>query len=185
MNRAVFLDRDGVLNRAVVRNGKPYPPETLAEFEILSGVPRALAAFKRAGFEIVVVTNQPDVAKRLQRREVVEAFHDHLRASLPIDEIRVCYHVDEDRCSCRKPEPGLLLDAARARNVSLARSFMVGDRWRDVAAGRNAGCRTVLIECGYQERRADSPDWIVDSLLEASRVICALSDSQEADHAPR
>ncbi|OAI53263.1 D,D-heptose 1,7-bisphosphate phosphatase [Planctomycetaceae bacterium SCGC AG-212-F19] len=185
MNRAVFLDRDGVLNRAVIRDGKPYPPATLAEFELLPGVPLALERLARAGFELIVVTNQPDVAKGVQRREVVEAFHDSLRASLPIDDIRVCYHLDEHNCACRKPKPGMLLDAALGRNVSLGRSFMVGDRWRDVAAGRNAGCRTLLIASGYRERPAARPDWVVGSLLEASGIICARAHAEEAGHAQR
>jgi D-glycero-D-manno-heptose 1,7-bisphosphate phosphatase len=185
VKRAVFLDRDGVINRAIVRDGKPYPPATSGEFEILPGVSLALAALKEAAFELIVVTNQPDVATGVQRREVVETFHDSLRAALPLDEIRVCYHVDTDDCPCRKPRPGMLLAAAQERGLDLDRSFMVGDRWRDVAAGRNAGCRTFLVAAGYRERPADRPDWVVDSLVEASDIICALSRSEDPGHVPR
>jgi D-glycero-D-manno-heptose 1,7-bisphosphate phosphatase len=185
VHRAVFLDRDGVLNKAIVRDGKPYPPSTFDQFELLPGVPRALELLKQSGFDLIVVTNQPDVSKGIQQREVVESFHDSLQAILPIDDIRVCYHVDEDNCSCRKPKAGMLLDAAHSRNVSLPDSFMVGDRWRDVAAGRNAGCRTLLISSGYRERAAERPDWVVGSLLEASGIICDLARSEGTDNAIR
>ena len=143
-HRAVFLDRDGVINRATVRDGRPYPPEHIAELEILPGVPGALARLRAAGFRLIVVTNQPDVARGTQRREVIDAMHAHLMAVLPLDEIRVCPHDDADQCVCRKPRPGLLEDAAGEAGLCLADSVMVGDRWRDVEAGRLAGCRTVF-----------------------------------------
>lgn len=171
MKRAVFLDRDGVINRAVVRDGKPYPPATLAEFELLPGVERAALALRKAGFLIIVVTNQPDVGTGIQRLEVVEAMHDTLRAAGLCDDVKTCYHTDADGCECRKPKPGMLLEAAREWQIDLARSFMVGDRWRDVAAGKAAGCYTFFIDYEYQEQRADNPDAVVASLAEASRLI--------------
>lgn len=171
MKRAVFLDRDGVLNRAVVRDGKPYPPATLEEFELLPGVERTTRALREAGFLIVVVTNQPDVATGVQRREVVEAMHNKLRAAGLCDVVKVCYHADADGCDCRKPKPGMLIEAAREWQIDLACSFMVGDRWRDVAAGKAAGCRTFFIDYEYQERHADNPDAVVASLEEAGKLI--------------
>jgi D-glycero-D-manno-heptose 1,7-bisphosphate phosphatase len=167
----VFLDRDGVINRAVIRDGKPYPPATLEEFELLPGVRQAIAALRDAGFLIIVVTNQPDVATGVQRREVVEAMHDKLRAARLCDDIKACYHTEADRCDCRKPRPGMLIDAAREWQIDLSRSFMVGDRWRDVAAGKAAGCYTFFIDYEYRERPADSPDAVVESLEEAGRLI--------------
>ena len=157
MKPAVFLDRDGVINRSVVRNGRPYPPERLEELEILPGVEEALERLKAAGFATVVVTNQPDVARGHQSREVVEAMHARLAALLALDEFRVCYHDDRDGCPCRKPEPGLL---TQPPVYDLARSVMVGDRWRDVDAGRRAGCRAViLIDYDYEgEPQAAAPD---------------------------
>lgn len=166
--RAVFLDRDGVINRAVVRDGKPFPPERVDDLEILPGVPEALSRLHDAGFRLVVVTNQPDVARGTQRREVIDAMHAALAAALPLDEFRVCDHDDRDGCACRKPAPGLLEDAARAAGVSLPASFMVGDRWRDVEAGRRAGCTTIFIDRGYDERRPERPDVTVASLSEAA-----------------
>jgi D-glycero-D-manno-heptose 1,7-bisphosphate phosphatase len=130
-------------------------------------VPEALTRLREAGFHLVVVTNQPDVARGTQRRAIVEAMHERLASSLPIDEFRVCDHDDRDACACRKPKPGLLEAAARDAGLSLRDSFMVGDRWRDVEAGRTAGCVTIFIDRGYNERRPDDPDVTVCSLPDA------------------
>jgi len=171
MKRAVFLDRDGVLNRSVVRAGRPYAPTSLDEFELLPGVLEALTDLRTAGFVLVVVTNQPDLATGRIRPEVAEAIHQKLRALLPIDDIKVCGHVDEDDCSCRKPRPGMLFEAARDWSIDLYRSFIVGDRWRDVAAGKAAGCKTIFVDYGYAEELADRPDFVVTSLPEAVKII--------------
>jgi D-glycero-D-manno-heptose 1,7-bisphosphate phosphatase len=169
MNRAVFLDRDGVLTRALVRDGQAYAPVTPAEMEIDADAPAALARLKAAGFLLVVVTNQPDVARGITRLQDVEAMHAALRAALPLDACLVCYHDDRDACACRKPQPGMLLQAAAAHAIDLAKSFMVGDRWRDIDAGASAGCRTVWIDRGYRERGPDhAPDARVDSLRAAA-----------------
>ena len=175
--RAVFLDRDGVLNRALVHDGRPYPPATLEAFEILPGVPEAVRHLHDAGFLTIVVTNQPDVARGTQRREVVEAMNDRLLAAMPIAAILVCYE-DGDDCPRRKPNPGLLLEAAEAHAIDLSASYMVGDRWRDVEAGRRAGCRTVFIDRGYDERRPDPPaDHVAADLTDAADWI--LSDLEQ------
>ena len=171
MKRAVFLDRDGVLNRSVVRAGRPYAPTSLDEFELLPGVLEALTNLRTAGFVLVVVTNQPDLATGRIRPEVAEAIHQKLRALLPLDDIKVCGHVDEDDCACRKPRPGMLLEAARDWSIDLYRSFIVGDRWRDVAAGKAAGCKTIFVDYGYAEELADRPDFVVTSLPEAVKII--------------
>lgn len=170
--RAVFLDRDGVLNRTFVRDGNPHPPQSLAEFEILPDAESSLRKMKDLGFLLIVVTNQPDVRRGRQSREQVEEMHSVLRATLPIDDIFVCYHDDEDECGCRKPKPGLLLEAARKHSLDLSRSFLIGDRWRDTDAGRAAGCRVVLIDYGYRERKpAVDPDATMASLAEAAAWI--------------
>ena len=168
VRRAVFLDRDGVINRAIVRNGKPYPPATEEALEIFPDVPAALARLRDAGFRLVVVTNQPDIARGTQRREIVDRMHARLCAELPLDEVRVCGHDDADDCECRKPRAGLLEAAARDADLSLADSFMVGDRWRDVEAGRRAGCITVFVDRQYDEPRPDRPAATVRSLGEAA-----------------
>jgi D-glycero-D-manno-heptose 1,7-bisphosphate phosphatase len=155
--RAVFLDRDGVLNAAVVRGGRPYPPRSVDELEILPGVEEACSRLRAARFNLVVVTNQPDIARGTQTLEAVRRINDALVAALPLDEVVICPHDDADGCDCRKPKPGMLIAAAQRRGIELAASFMVGDRWRDVEAGIRAGCRTLLIDRDYDERsvRAD------------------------------
>jgi D-glycero-D-manno-heptose 1,7-bisphosphate phosphatase len=169
--RAVFLDRDGVLNRVLIREGKPFAPRTLADFEVLSDAPAACHRLKAAGYLLIVVSNQPDVGRGAQCREVVDQINRALRSLLPIDDLRVCYHDDADRCRCRKPEPGLILASASFWDVDLKSSFIVGDRWRDVEAGRRAGCRTVFIDYGYREKQPDAPDYRAKSLAEAAQWI--------------
>ncbi len=178
--RAVFLDRDGVLNAAVVRDGLPYPPAAPEELEILPGVETALLRLRAAGFATIVVTNQPDVARKTRSREDVEAINARLSELLAIDEVFVCYHDDPDACSCRKPKPGLLVEAARRRGLDLARSYMVGDRWRDIDAGAAAGCTTILIDYGYGEKGpATPPDAVTGSLLQASEIILNAETKKE------
>jgi len=171
LRKAVFLDRDGVINRAEVHEGKPYPPANLAVMELLPGVPAALQALHLADWMLIVVTNQPDVARGTTPRIAVEAINTHLQQILPIDEFRTCYHDSEDGCDCRKPSPGALLASAREHNIDLCRSFMVGDRWRDVEAGQRAGCKTVFIDYGYDEKQPKSCDYKVQSLQEAVTII--------------
>jgi len=170
---AVFLDRDGVINRALVRDGNPYPPSNLAEFEILPGVTEACARLKSAGFLLVVATNQPDVGRGTISQKTVEALHAHMSRALPLDRIEVCYHPGKgsSECDCRKPKPGMLLRAARDLNINLAASFMVGDRWRDIDCGHAAGCTTILVDYGYDEALRQLPDHRVKSLLEAADII--------------
>ena len=169
---AVFLDRDGVLNEAVLRSGKPYPPATLADLKVYSDAPSALERLHRAGFLLVVVTNQPDIARGTTDERTVEAIHEALRERLPIDEIYVCDHDDRDDCRCRKPRPGLLHQAVNDYGIDLQSSFMIGDRWRDIDAGSAAGCQTIWIDRDYDERPPrQAPNARVASLGEAAAWI--------------
>ena len=166
------MDRDGVINRCVMFGENPFPPSKLEDVEILQEVPEALKRLKNAGFLLICVTNQPDVAQGKQGRNIVEAIHRFLLESLPLDEIVVCYHDDIDACRCRKPLPGMLIDAAKRHSIKLGDSFMVGDRWRDIEAGRNAGCRTILIDYDYKEKGpSNPPDVKVGLLSEAAEWI--------------
>jgi D-glycero-D-manno-heptose 1,7-bisphosphate phosphatase len=178
-HRAVFLDRDGVINRALEIGGKPYPPTSLAEFEILPGVPAACARLKSAGFLLIVATNQPDVGRGTLRREMVEVMHAHMVAQLPIDRVEVCFHPGQGAsvCDCRKPEPGMLVRAARELSIDLSQSWMVGDRWRDVDCGHAAGCRTVFIDWGYAEALKQKPDFSAGNLTEAADIILRESNN--------
>jgi D-glycero-D-manno-heptose 1,7-bisphosphate phosphatase len=151
MRRAVFVDRDGVLNEALVREGRPHPPSTVAELRYLPGVRERLAELKHLDMLVVCVSNQPDVARQCAARASVEEINARIRAELPLDDLLVCYHDDHDQCSCRKPRPGLLLQASAQLGIDLGRSFMIGDRWKDVACGAAAGCSTVFIDYRYSE----------------------------------
>jgi len=168
---AVFLDRDGVINRAIVRDGIPFAPASLQDLEIMPSVFEALNTLKAHGYLTVVVTNQPDVARGTASRGAVESIHQRLKGELAIDAILTCFHDDADDCNCRKPKPGLLLQAARDFNIDLSSSFMVGDRWRDVEAGERAGCKTFFVDHNYREQAPKSYDFRVDSLMEACMVI--------------
>src|SRR5689334_4500192 len=180
IHRAVFLDRDGVINRPIVREGKPYPPASADALEVLPDVPDALARLRAAGFRLIVVTNQPDIARGTQRREVVDRMHAKLMAELPIDDVRVCPHDDHDGCECRKPKAGMLNSAARDNRLSLSASFMVGDRWRDVEAGRRAGCTTIFVDRNYAEPRPEGAAVVVRSLGEATDWILSRTHNQRS-----
>ncbi len=170
--RAVFLDRDGVLNEAIVREGRPYPPRCIEELRIIPEAADALRRLKDAGFLLIVVTNQPDVGRGVHSREAVEQLNAIVAAELPVDAFYVCFHDGADGCDCRKPKPGLLVDAARDWNIDLRHSFMIGDRWRDIDAGAVAGCRTVLIDYRYDEGPpANTPDYRAESLGQAVNYV--------------
>ena len=171
LNRAVFMDRDGVINRAVVTDGKSYPPATLEAFEILPGVAATIDAFRAAGLKTIVATNQPDVTAGKQTLEVVEAMHARLLNELAIDDIKVCYCFEGSGCDCYKPKPGMLVEAADEWQIDLAESFLVGDRWRDIGAGKAVGCETYCVDYGYQEKRPVNPDYTVASLYDAGQII--------------
>jgi len=165
--RAVFLDRDGVLMRSFTREGRPYPARVLADAELLPTAAEACSTLKDAGALLIVVTNQPDIARGDLEPDVLAALHAWLRPQVEIDDIRICPHDDVDACPCRKPKPGMLTEAASDWGIDLAASVMVGDRWRDVEAGRRAGCRTVFVDRGYLEQRPEGPDLVVDELSDA------------------
>jgi D-glycero-D-manno-heptose 1,7-bisphosphate phosphatase len=174
-SRAVFLDRDGVLVRAPVVDGRPRSVHRVEDLELEDGVLDACTALRDAGFLLVVVTNQPDIARGTLAREAVDEMHVRLGELLPLDEIRVCPHDDADECACRKPKPGMLLEAAREHDIALGRSFLVGDRWRDVGAGRSAGCACVFLDREYSESMPVRPDFAVRDLGEAVAWILARS----------
>jgi D-glycero-D-manno-heptose 1,7-bisphosphate phosphatase len=181
---AVFLDRDGTLNRQVIRDGKPYPPQTVDDFRLFPGAADACAKLAVAGYVLVVATNQPDVGRGTQSQHTVEAMHARLQQLIPqIARVEVCYapgnaHAPDAKPDPRrKPEPGMLLEAARELGLDLKRSWMIGDRWRDIDCGQRAGVRTVFIDFGYAEELRAAPDFTVRSIAEAAEVIVrAISD---------
>ena len=171
MNKAVFLDRDGVVIQARVINGHPYPVTSLNEVQITQGFEQVLQKLHDSGYLLIVVTNQPDVARGTQTKEMVETINQSLLELLPIDEIYTCYHDNADACDCRKPKPGLLLQAAREFEIDLNKSFMVGDRWSDIEAGKAAGCRTIYIQYGYEEKGAVGYNSLAINPLEIYDII--------------
>jgi D-glycero-D-manno-heptose 1,7-bisphosphate phosphatase len=173
--RAVFLDRDGVINAPEVRDGKPYPPQRAEDFHLLPGVKEACDRLHNAGFLLVVVTNQPDVGRGQLDVSIVEKIHQTMCQLLPIDRVEVCFDASDQASAFRKPEPGMLYRAASELDIDLSKSYMVGDRWRDVDCGRAAGCTTIFVDRGYQEHLRQQPHFKVKNLSEAASIVLANS----------
>jgi D-glycero-D-manno-heptose 1,7-bisphosphate phosphatase len=171
MRKAVFLDRDGVINKSEVINGKPYAPTKIEDFEILPGVKKACKALKEKGYLVIVATNQPDISTGKTKKEDLEAMHNFMMHELPIDLIKICYSLDKDNDPMRKPSPGMILEAAKELMIDLNASFMVGDRWKDIDAGATAGCKTIFIDYKYNEKLNIKPNYCVKSLIEAAQLI--------------
>lgn len=167
MKKAIFLDRDGVLNKLIIREGKAQAPYTLEEFELYQGVVEAVEKIKAAGFLAIVVTNQPDVARGWVARDSVDLINNKIKELLPVDDIKICFHVSADNCGCRKPLPGMLTEAAKEWDIDLKNSWMIGDRYGDISAGVNAGCKTILIGAGDANADHPEPDFRAAYLIEA------------------
>ena len=171
MKKAVFLDRDGVINKAIIKDGKPLSPDSLKELEILPGVNQSIIKLKKLNFVCLVVTNQPNVSRKIIDKNSVIQINNFLKNKIPLDDIFVCYHDDKDNCDCRKPKPGLLLEAGKKWNVDFRKSFMIGDRWRDIEAGRNVGCKTIFLDYKYSETKPIKPSFVSNTLLNAVHII--------------
>jgi D-glycero-D-manno-heptose 1,7-bisphosphate phosphatase len=173
VTRAVFADRDGVLCANMMRDGRPVAPTRLEDFLLLPGVEDAVRDLKSAGYLVIVVTNQPDVGTGRTPRATVDAMHDIIRSRLMVDDIKACFHTNEDACACRKPKPGMLVEAAAERDIDLSASFIVGDRWSDVIAGQQAGCATIFVDHGFEPDTPSKANVVVGSFAEAALVILA------------
>ena len=171
LKSAVFVDRDGVVNQAIVVDRLPYAPRKISELKLLDGVVVGVKILKDLGFELVVVTNQPDLASGLVTRQFIEEVHDRISSETDLHHFYVCAHDDKDQCVCRKPKVGLLRKAALELGLSLESSYLVGDRWKDVEAGQRAGCKCFFIDNKYAERRPQPPFTEVSSLLDAALKI--------------
>lgn len=175
MDKAIFLDRDGVINQTIFRMGKPRAPYLLSEFELLDRVAEACEILKQHNYRLIVVTNQPDVARGWVSRSAVDAVNERVLQELPIDELYACFHTNSDDCLCRKPRPGMLLSAAKKWNIDLAASYMIGDRLSDIEAGQSAGCRSILISSEVIIEQWPKPEYQCESLLKATEWILACS----------
>ncbi len=169
--KAVFLDRDGVINTTHMRDGKARAPDTLEDFKFFPRVKEALESLKKAGFLTIVVTNQPDVARGWQKKEIVDSMNDKVMRELAVDDLKVCFHLDSDQCACRKPKPGMLVESAAQWGIELSRSYMIGDRQSDLEAGLAAGCASILVGAGDVEKLALTPAAQVESLYQAAEWI--------------
>ena len=167
--KAVFLDRDGVLNKAIVRNGKAYSPKSKDEFVLANGAVEAVSYLHDAGFKIFVTTNQPDIARGELNQADLDWMTEKILFETKVDEVRVCPHDDHHACSCRKPRPGMLQECAKKWDIELAHSYMIGDSWKDMEAGKNAGCICILIDTEYNQ--GVSADEHVSSLMDAVKYI--------------
>ena len=171
MKKAVFLDRDGVINKAFIKNGLPESPNSLSELEILPRVKESILRLKKLNFICLVVTNQPDVQRGKIKKNTIIKMNNFLKKKIELDDIFVCYHDDQDNCNCRKPKPGLLLQASKKWNVDFKKSFMIGDRWRDIQSGEKAGCKTIYLDYNYKDIKPKNPNFTTDTLLNAVYII--------------
>ena len=171
--RAVFLDRDGVINKVVFRDGRPTSPRTLEEFVFNDGIRQTTRELRDYGFRIIVVSNQPDVARGQITQGILDLMTQKMRWELPLDDVYICPHDDYHECSCRKPKPGMLIQAAEKWKIDLASSFLIGDTWKDIEAGKAAGCKTILLDALYNQDI--QCDFRVNSLSEAVSVILNLT----------
>ena len=171
MKPAVFLDRDGVINKAILDSGRPFSPRKIAELQIIDGVKEAVILMKDKGLEVVVITNQPDLARGYISQSMLLEMHEIISHSIGIDNFYFCGHDDSDDCVCRKPKTGMLLNAALDLKINLKESFLVGDRWKDISAGQEVGCSCYFIDYSYQEPRPNPPFYTVTSLYEAALMI--------------
>jgi len=169
--KAVFFDRDGVINQTVFRKGAHRAPADLSEFAYVEGVLETLPVLHARGYQLLVCTNQPDVARGWQPLERVLEFHRKIVADLPVARVYACFHDDAQDCACRKPKPGLLLQGRDELEIDLARSFMIGDRWKDIEAGRAAGCRTVYLRHPHDSEDPHAPDFEITRIAQLLDII--------------
>lgn len=168
-NRAVFLDRDGVVNKVILKDGKPYSPKKFDEFVFNDGIKEVVHKMKELGYRVFVVSNQPDIARGEISQDILDLMTQKMRFGLPVDNVYICPHDDHHDCLCRKPKPGMLIQAAEDWKIDLSSSFMIGDTWKDMEAGKAAGCKTILLEAPYNQDVQS--DFRVKSLSEATDLI--------------
>ena len=171
MKKSVFLDRDGVINKVYIKDGLPRSPNSSNELKILPGVRESIIKLKKLNFICLMVTNQPNVSRKKIDKNSVIQMNNFLKNEIALDDIFVCYHDDSDNCNCRKPKPGLLLQAGKKWDVDFKKSFMIGDRWRDIQAGEKVGCKTIFLDYQYNETKPKKPNFISDTLFNAVHII--------------
>ena len=169
--KAIFLDRDGTLNKVYIENGLPISPSSLNKFKIIKGVKKSINRLKKLNFLCILITNQPDVFRGKISKKTVVKMNSYIKKKIKLDDMFVCYHDNEHNCSCRKPKPGLLLKASKKWKIDLKKSFMIGDRWKDILAGKKVGCKTIFINNNYKNDKKVKADFTFKSLLNAVNKI--------------
>jgi len=169
--KAIFLDRDGTLNKAYIENGLPISPSSLNKFKIIKGVKKSINRLKKLNFLCILITNQPDVFRGKISKKTVVKMNSYIKKKIKLDDMFVCYHDNEHNCSCRKPKPGLLVKASKKWKIDLNKSFMIGDRWKDILAGKKVGCKTIFINNNYKNDKKVKADFTFKSLLKAVNKI--------------
>jgi D-glycero-D-manno-heptose 1,7-bisphosphate phosphatase len=175
MKRAVFIERDTLLNLAH-QGGQQKTPTTLEEFILNDSALHALQRLKAAGFLLIVTTNQPEISRGTLSRREMDRMHEVLSATLPIDDIMVCPHDEEDDCPCRKPRAGLFHEAAFKHHLALGQSFVISHRWQDAEAARLVGSTSLLIESpwlgrGHRDFMVRDLEAAADKVLERDRLL--------------
>jgi D-glycero-D-manno-heptose 1,7-bisphosphate phosphatase len=168
--RCVFLDRDGVINQSIIVNKKPFSPRTKSEFKFIPNIKNLISKIVELNFYTIIITNQPDIATAHLDEEMLKYFHDKIRRKIPITDIFVCRHISSQNCFCRKPKPGLILEAAKKYNIDLKKSYLIGDRWKDINAANEVGCHSIFIDYDYTEKLETKPNNHVKSMAEACDV---------------
>ena len=169
-NKAFFFDRDGVLNKAVIKQKKPFPPNNIKELIIENFAEEIIIYLKKLNYKIFIFTNQPDVSRKTIKKKDVLQINNFLKKKFDIDDIFVCF-CSNNSCLRRKPNPGMILDAEKKWDINLKESFVVGDRYKDIEAGKNAGTKTIYLEKNYNEKKPYNPDYTIASLKEIKKII--------------
>ena len=151
INKAVFFDRDGVLNRAIIKDKKPYAPRNFSKFVLYKSTPEFIKILCNKGYKIFLVTNQPDIGNGFTDLSELNKMHDYLCSLIKFDEIFVCLHSQSQKCICRKPSPFFVLEAKKKYNLNLKNSYFIGDRYSDYQTANKAGCNFLFIDRFYRE----------------------------------
>lgn len=170
-NRAFFLDRDGVINKSLLKKGKPLAPREFKQFKIIKNVDKSLIFLKKQGFKNIIITNQPDIKKGLIKNSTSKRINKEIKKKLQIDDIFICKHTDEDNCNCRKPKTGLIKKAKKKWNIDLKKSYLIGDRWRDIFLANKLKINCFYIDKNYKERKPKKYNYKVKNLYAAIRKL--------------
>ena len=166
-NKAIFFDRDGVLNAIKRINNKPFPPDNVDELELFPDVRDKLKFLKKLGFYLFLVTNQPDYKRGKQLKKNIVKINSLVKSFYQLDDTFTCWHAYDGQCECRKPKPGMIINASLKYKIYTSKSFMIGDRWKDIEAGNKAGCRSIFLDYNYDEKKPDKYDYSTNSIQDS------------------